>query len=164
MDQKNLGKNTAIKKTNALSGNFMTSSGKIPPQALDFEEAVLGALMLEKNALTAVIDILHPEVFYKQAHQKIFKAIQNLFASTEPIDILTVSNKLKSEGELEEIGGAYYITQLTNRVASSANIEYHARILMQKFVCFLSRGEYRKIDKQDHILILASTYLSSIEA
>ncbi|RLD39543.1 MAG: replicative DNA helicase [Bacteroidetes bacterium] len=134
MDQKNLGKNTAIKKTNALSGNFMTSSGKIPPQALDFEEAVLGALMLEKNALTAVIDILHPEVFYKQAHQKIFKAIQNLFASTEPIDILTVSNKLKSEGELEEIGGAYYITQLTNRVASSANIEYHARILMQKFV------------------------------
>lgn len=134
MDQKNFGKNTPIKKSSNSASNFMAGSGKIPPQALDFEEAVLGALMLEKNALTAVIDILKPNVFYKQAHQKIFKAIQNLFASTEPIDILTVSNKLKSEGELDEIGGAYYITQLTNRVASSANIEYHARILMQKFV------------------------------
>lgn len=134
MDQKNFGKNTPVKKSSNSVSNFMVGSGKIPPQALDFEEAVLGALMLEKNALTAVIDILQPEIFYKQAHQKIFKAIQNLFASTEPIDILTVSNKLKSEGELDEIGGAYYITQLTNRVASSANIEYHARILMQKFV------------------------------
>lgn len=134
MDKKNFGKNTPVKKSSNSTSNFMVGSGKIPPQALDFEEAVLGALMLEKNALTAVIDILQPEVFYKQAHQKIFKAIQNLFASTEPIDILTVSNKLKSEGELDEVGGAYYITQLTNRVASSANIEYHARILMQKYV------------------------------
>lgn len=134
MDQKNFGKNTSIKKSANTSSNLIVGSGKIPPQALDFEEAVLGALMLEKNALTAVIDILHPEVFYKQAHQKIFKAIKDLFASTEPIDILTVSNRLKSEGELDEIGGAYYITQLTNRVASSANIEFHARILLQKFV------------------------------
>ncbi|HAG15468.1 MAG TPA: replicative DNA helicase [Bacteroidales bacterium] len=134
MNQNTFGNNSPVKKTGLANVNNLVGSGKIPPQALDFEEAVLGALMLEKNALTAVIDILHPEVFYKQAHQKIFKAIQDLFASTEPIDILTVSNKLKSEGDLDEVGGAYYITQLTNRVASSANIEFHARIILQKFV------------------------------
>lgn len=69
--------------------------GKIPPQAIDMEEAVLGALMLEKNALTAVIDILHPESFYKEAHQKIFKVIHQLFHSAEPVDILTVTHALK---------------------------------------------------------------------
>lgn len=134
MDEKKFGNSSPVKKAGNSSANMLVGSGKIPPQALDFEEAVLGALMLEKNALTAVIDILQPEVFYKQAHQKIFKAIQDLFASTEPIDILTVSNKLKMEGDLDEVGGAYYITQLTNRVASSANIEFHARILLQKYV------------------------------
>ena len=108
--------------------------GKVPPQAVDLEEAVLGALMLEQNALTAVIDILNPEVFYKETHQTIYAAIHRLFAKSEPIDILTVTNELKSSGELEMIGGAYFITQLTNRVASTANIEYHARIISQKFI------------------------------
>lgn len=109
-------------------------SGKIPPQSIEIEQAVLGALMLERNALTAVIDILKPGVFYKDAHQKIYLAITRLFARTEPVDILTVTNELKSQGVLDEVGGPYYITQLTNRVASSANIEYHARILLQKFI------------------------------
>lgn len=109
-------------------------SGKIPPQALDIEKAVLGALMLDRNALTSVIDILQPDVFYKDAHQKIFEAIQGLFAKSEPIDILTVTNELKSNGNLDIIGGPYYITQLTQGVASAANIEYHARILLQKFI------------------------------
>lgn len=109
-------------------------SGKIPPQALDIEKAVLGALMLDRNALTAVIDILQPSVFYKDAHQKIFEAIQGLFAKSEPIDILTVTNELKSNGNLDIIGGPYYITQLTQGVASAANIEYHARILLQKYI------------------------------
>lgn len=108
--------------------------GKIPPQAIDMEEAVLGALMLEKNALTAVIDILHPESFYKEAHQKIFKVIHQLFHSAEPVDILTVTHALKKAGELELVGGAFYITQLTNRIASAANIEFHARIILQKFI------------------------------
>lgn len=108
--------------------------GRIPPQAIDLEEAVLGALMLEQNALTAVIDILKPEVFYKESHQVIYAAIHRLFAKSEPIDILTVTNELKSSGELELIGGAYFITQLTNRVASTANIEYHARIISQKYI------------------------------
>lgn len=108
--------------------------GKIPPQATDLEEAVLGAIMLEKNALTAVIDILKAEVFYKEAHQLIFASISRLFSRSEPIDILTVTQELKKEGDLDVAGGPYYISQLTNRVASSANVEFHARILLQKHI------------------------------
>ena len=108
--------------------------GKLPPQAVELEEAVLGALMLEKDALTAVIDILQPKSFYKEAHGRIFGAIQNLFQRSEPIDILTVTQELKRTGELEIVGGAYYISQLTNRVASSANVEFHARIIAQKYI------------------------------
>ncbi|WP_207531656.1 replicative DNA helicase [Desertivirga arenae] len=108
--------------------------GKLPPQAIDLEEAVLGALMLEKDALSAVIDILKPEVFYKDSHQKIFAAIHALFQKSSPIDILTVTSQLRNQGELELIGGAYYITELTNRVVSAANIEYHARIISQKYI------------------------------
>src|SRR3569833_2838438 len=108
--------------------------GKLPPQAVDLEEAVLGALMLEKDALSSVIDILKPDVFYKESHQKIFSAIRQLFERTSPVDILTVTAQLRQQGELEMIGGAYYITELTNRVASAANIEYHSRIIIQKFI------------------------------
>jgi len=108
--------------------------GRVPPQATDLEEAILGALMLEQNALTAVVDILKPELFYKETHQLIYGAIHRLFAKSEPVDILTVTNELKSSGELELVGGAYFITQLTNRVASTANIEYHSRILSQKYI------------------------------
>src|SRR5690606_41601992 len=87
--------------------------GKLPPQALDLEEAVLGALMLEKDALSVVIDILKPETFYSEAHNKIFEAITNLFQKSSPVDILTVSAELRKMGSLELIGGAYYLTQLT---------------------------------------------------
>lgn len=108
--------------------------GKLPPQALDLEEATLGALMLEKDALTKVIDILHPNSFYKDSHRLIYGAIRNLFERSEPIDILTVTNELKKKGELDIVGGPYYITQLTNRVASAANIEFHSRIILQKHI------------------------------
>ncbi len=108
--------------------------GKLPPQALDLEEACLGALMLEKDALTKVIDILHPDSFYKDSHRLIFQAIRRLFERSEPIDILTVTNELKKSGELDIVGGPYVITQLTNRVASAANIEYHSRIILQKHI------------------------------
>ncbi len=114
--------------------NLVSGLGKIPPQAVDLEEAVLGALMLEKDALSAVIDILKPEVFYKDGHQKIFGAIHNLFQKSSPIDILTVTAQLRQSGELEIVGGAFYITELTNRVVSAANIEYHARIISQKYI------------------------------
>ena len=110
------------------------TDGKMPPQALELEEAVLGALMLERDALTNVIDILKPQSFYKDAHSRIFNAIYELFKRSEPVDILTVTQELKKTGELDIIGGAYYITQLTNRVASAANAEFHARIVAQKFI------------------------------
>ncbi len=117
-----------------IQRNMMIEHGRVPPQALDLEEVVLGGMMLEKDAVNTVIDILHPEAFYKDAHQKIFNAIKNLFSRSEPIDLLTVTNALRSSGELDIIGGAYYISQLTNRVVSAANIEFHARIILQKFI------------------------------
>jgi len=108
--------------------------GKLPPQALDLEESVLGALMLEKDALTAVIDILRAECFYKDAHRLIFQAVISLFNKSQPIDILTVTNQLRQSGDLEIVGGPFYITQLTNRVASTAHIEAHSRIIIQKYI------------------------------
>ena len=108
--------------------------GKIPPQALDLEEVVLGAMMIDKKGVDAVIDILHPNAFYKEANQFVFEAIVKLFENTEPIDLLTVSSKLKSEGRLDKVGGDYYLVQLTQKVSSSAHIEYHARIILQKYI------------------------------
>ena len=108
--------------------------GKIPPQAIDLEEVVLGAMMIDKKGVDSVIDILHPQVFYKESHQFIFESIVKLFENTEPIDILTVSAKLKTLGKLEKAGGDYYLVQLTQKVSSSAHIEYHARIILQKYI------------------------------
>jgi len=108
--------------------------GKVPPQAKDLEEAVLGAIMLEKNAFDAVIEILKPECFYVEAHQRIFQSMQSLSNKSQPIDILTVVEELRFKEELEMVGGPYYVTKLTNTVVSSANIEAHARIILQKFI------------------------------
>jgi replicative DNA helicase len=118
----------------AHQANPILQGGKLPPQAIDLEEAVLGALMLEKEALNSAIDILQTKSFYKESHQKIFAVILHLFGETQPIDILTVTQELKKRGELDIVGGPYFITQLTNRVASAANIEYHARIISQKHI------------------------------
>jgi replicative DNA helicase len=108
--------------------------GKVPPQASSLEEAVLGALMIDKDALPAVLDILRSESFYSEAHQSIYKAVLELFRNSKPIDLLTVTEELKRLGLLEGIGGAYYLVEMTNRVASAANIEYHARIIAQKHI------------------------------
>lgn len=121
-------------KINALNRWLDTGLGKIPPQALEFEEAVLGALMIEKAALSEVIDMLQPESFYRDAHQKIFLAVRTLFDKSEPIDILTVTNQLRSTGELEFVGGASYLMELTGRVNSAANIEYHARVITENAI------------------------------
>ena len=118
----------------APSGIVNLEHGKLPPQALELEEAVLGALMLEKDALTDVIDKLKPENFYKEVHQKIYQAICDLFSKSEPTDYLTVINELKRNGDLEVVGGPYYITQLTAKIASTANTEFHAHIILQKFI------------------------------
>lgn len=108
--------------------------GKVPPQAKELEEAVLGALMLEKGAFDTVIEILKAECFYVDAHQKVFAAMQRLAAKSMPVDILTVVEELKSTAELEVVGGPFFISRLTNMVVSSANIEAHARIVLQKFI------------------------------
>jgi len=108
--------------------------GKIAPQAIDVEEAVLGALMLEKDACSLVTDILQVDTFYKTEHQIIYASIFKLFQDSNPVDIITVVNELRKMGELETAGGAKYITQLTQRVASTANLETHARILNQKYI------------------------------
>jgi replicative DNA helicase len=112
----------------------LSQFGKIPPQAMDIEEAVLGSMMLNQNALNTIIDQLTPAMFYKESHSRIFSAIQRLFSSSSPIDILTVTNELKKTGDLDVVGGPFYIASLTNRVSSAANIEFHTRILAEKFI------------------------------
>lgn len=108
--------------------------GKLPPQATELEEAVLGAMMIDKKGIDEVIDVLMPQVFYRIQHQTIFAAIQKLFNSAEPIDLLTVANELRNEGKLELVGGDYYLIQLTQKVTSSAHIEYHSRVLIEKYI------------------------------
>lgn len=127
MAQKKNSGQTGIDKINA-------DFGRIPPQAIDLEEAVLGAIMIERDAIITVLDILKPDSFYTEAHQKIYKAIVDISIKEKPIDILTVTEELRKRGELELVGGAVYITRLTGRVASAAHLEFHARIVAQKFI------------------------------
>lgn len=108
--------------------------GKLPPQAVEVEEAVLGALMLERDAYVTVADIIDTPSFYKEEHQKIFDAIKKLSGKEKPVDLLMVTQELKDRNQLDEIGGPGYITQLTRRVASAAHIEFHSRIIAQKFI------------------------------
>lgn len=118
------------KKQDATMSEYIF--GKVQPQALDLEEAVLGAIMIERDALPGIIDLLKPGSFYREAHQHIYRACVTLFGKGEPIDILTVTEQLRKDGHIESIGGSYYLVELTNRVASGANLEFHARIVAQK--------------------------------
>ena len=127
-------KNKAQRNGTAGEGLSNYVFGKIQPQALPLEEAVLGALMLDREALPVVMDILRPESFYHEAHQHVYRAVIRLFERSNPVDILTVTEELRKTGELEKVGGSYYLVELTNRVASAANIEYHARIIAQKHI------------------------------
>lgn len=108
--------------------------GKVPPQAIDMEEAVLGAIMLEKEAVITVLDILKPESFYKDAHRKIFKAILDLNLREYPVDLYTVTEELRAHQELDSVGGPVYLTQLTSKIVSAANVDYHSRIVAQKYI------------------------------
>ncbi len=108
--------------------------GKLPPQVVDLEEAVLGAMMIDKKGVDEVIDILQPDAFYKESHKYIFEAIVQLFTDTQPIDLLTVSAQLRKNAKLELAGGDFYLIQLTQKIASSAHIEFHSRIILQKYI------------------------------
>src|ERR1700754_1606066 len=137
MDLTNLNLNKDRSKFQRRKPSVDVSSmvyGKIPPQAKELEEAVLGAIMLEKSAFDTVVEILKPECFYLEGHQRIYRAMQGLAQKSQPIDILTVVEELKVREELELVGGPYYVTKLTNAVVSSANIEAHSRIILQKFI------------------------------
>lgn len=135
MDLTNLNKNKTQRKKPSLDLSTMIY-GKVPPQAKPLEDAVLGVIMIEGHGrFEEAVDILRkPEVFYVDAHQRIFKVMQNLANKSQPIDILTVVEQLRFQEELDLVGGPYYVTKLTNSVVSGANIEAHCRIILQKFI------------------------------
>ena len=111
-----------------------TTYAHLQPQALEVERAVLGALMNDRDAYAVVCEILSPESFYEQRNQLIYSAIRDLSIAEKPVDVLTVTDELERQGSLDKVGGAIYIADLSNKVASSANIEYHARIIAHKFL------------------------------
>ncbi|MFV0506625.1 MAG: replicative DNA helicase [Bacteroidales bacterium] len=121
-------------RTNTTIDHLNAQIGKIPPQAVEVEQAVLGALMLEREAYSNVADILTAESFYRNEHRQIFEVISSLSQRNQPIDLLVATQELKDKGLLDEVGGVSYITKLTSLVASAAHIEFHARIIAQKHI------------------------------
>lgn len=117
-------------------GNEILDYGKLPPQSKNMETAVIGAVLIEKDAIHIAINIIHEECFYVDAHQRIWKAINSLYHSNLPIDLLTVTEQLKKTDELENTGGPFYIAQLSNCIGSAANIETHAYVVKE---CYLKR-------------------------
>ncbi len=115
-----------------LRSESLVPSGRIPPQAVNVEQSVLGALLIEKEAIPIAVEILAPDSFYTAKHNKIYNAILSLFERGNPVDLITLTDELKRRGHLEDIGGAYYISELTAQIASAANVEYHARIIAEK--------------------------------
>ena len=105
---------------------------RLPPQNIEAEQSVLGAVLLENEALTAVIEMLVPGDFYKDAHKKIFTAMQDLYEKNEPIDLITLTEQLNRKEQLEAVGGASYLSAIVNQVPTSANIRYHSKIVKEK--------------------------------
>ncbi len=129
-----MAKKENIQRTGLTIDQINAQYGKVPPQAIEVEEAVLGALMLERDAYVTVADIIDTYSFYKEEHRKIFEAIKSLSLNQKPVDLLMVTQELKDRNQLEEVGGPAFIAQLTRRVASAAHTEFHARIIAQKFI------------------------------
>ena len=143
---------------------------KIPPQNIDAEESIISAMLLDRNALLEIVDILLPEDFYKKSHQEIYKAAQTLFAANEPVDLVTLANKMKEAGTLEEVGGATFLAQIVDTVPMAANATHYAKIVKDKAIlrtlieksshitekCFDDRGEV------DEILDFAETSIFNI--
>lgn len=109
-----------------------TSLEKIPPQALEAEQAVLGALLINPDCISRVVDVIQPEYFYRKSHQVIYAAVVDLFDKNEPIDIVTVSQYLKDQGKLDGVGGRQYLTDLAMSVATTANVEFYAKSVGEK--------------------------------
>ncbi|MFV1979715.1 MAG: replicative DNA helicase, partial [Rhodothermia bacterium] len=111
---------------------FADQGGRIPPQALDVERAILGAMMLEAEAIAPAIELIGANAFYDPKHRKLFEAMCNLFGRGHPVDVLTVSDELKRLGSLDSVGGSYFLSQLTSEISTAANVEHHARIVVEK--------------------------------
>jgi len=105
---------------------------RIPPQNLEAEQGVLGSMLLDRDAIAKVVELIRPEDFYRDAHRRIYEAIADLFERGEPVDLITVTDRLRNKGQLEDVGGAGYITSLLNAIPTAANVEYYARIVLQK--------------------------------
>jgi len=119
------------------SGNktiVFSELGKVPPQSIEMEEAVLGSIMVDKEVIYNIIDFLKPESFYKDIHQKIFNSMIDLMKKGHPVDLITVTEELRSYDELENVGGPVYLTSLTSKIVSTVNIEYYARVITQKYI------------------------------
>ncbi len=154
-------------ESKGLSKSYLPND-KLQPQAIELEEVVLGALMLEPKSILKIIRYFHHQVFYLKAHQQIYKAIEFLFKNDQPVDLLTVTRKLQEWKILDVCGGAYYLAQLTRRIASASNIDYHARILFQEYLrrisieqasAIMSAGYDISVDVFDLIGIFESSYL-----
>ena len=160
--QQTTGGGSQVRRTQRSQTPVQPALGRVQPQDIEVEEAVLGALMLEKDAYSVISDLLKPESFYEHKHQLIFEAIQQLALSQEPIDLLTVTDRLRLNGVLEEVGGAYYVTTLTSKVGSAANIEYHARIVAKKslarqLISYAGKLEVAAFDESTDIEALMQT-------
>lgn len=129
-----MAKSVRQKKNEVSLDALGLEAGKVPPQALDVEEAVLGAMMIEPNCVPDVLESLTAGCFYKEAHRKIFAAISALTKDHEPVDIYTVAEALKRTGDLEEIGGPYHLSLLSSKVGAAAHVDYHVKILLQKYI------------------------------
>ena len=144
------------KNQQATANSIMETAGRMAPRDVELEEAVLGALMLEKDAYTTVCDLLKPECFYEPKNRLVFEAIQVLGAGQRPIDMLTVTEQLRLNGTLDEAGGAVFVTQLTSRVSSAAHVEFHARIVAQKYlarelISFAANIENKAFDESNDV-------------
>src|SRR6056297_461451 len=117
---------------NKSDSNLLEQEGRVPPQAVEVEEAVLGSMLIEHEAATIALQMLSPSDFYKPAHQHIFEVLHDLYERDNPLDLLTVENELRDKGLLETCGGAGYLSELTRSVSSAANVDYHAQIISEK--------------------------------
>ncbi len=124
----------SYKNSNDTIADLAGETGLVPPQALELEQAILGALMIEKDAIFSVQDVLTSASFYKEAHTVIFKTILDLSEKLEPIDVYTVGEMLNRKGDLDKVGGAAYLAMLTQKVGSAAHVEFHAKIIAQKYI------------------------------
>jgi len=130
--QKQIRKNTQSQK--ALAEEIVKLGGKVIPQVPEVEEAVLGALMLDKESLNTVSEMLRAECFYREENQKVFSAIMDLFSEGQPIDVLTVASKLKEKNDYQWIGGARYLAKLASKISSAAHVEIHSRIVLEHYI------------------------------